>query len=84
MLEGAMDREIDEVLRFCDGVGLPMTFAEISRSPLTRDDLMNVATTATGPANFMDSMPFAVTPQMALDALLAADARGREFRAAKE
>jgi glycerol dehydrogenase len=62
-------------------VGLPVTFAEISTTELTRDDLMTVALAASGPDNFMDSMPFPVSAEMTFDALVAADARGRKFRA---
>jgi glycerol dehydrogenase len=80
VLEKAKRTEIDEVLRFCTGVGLPVTFAGISERELTRDELMTVAVAASGPGSFMDSEPFAVTPEMVLDAMVAADAMGREYR----
>lgn len=80
VLERGEEHVIEEVLRFCTSVGLPVSFAEISTRQLTRDELMNVAATASGPANFMDSMPFAVTPEMTFDALIAADALGRKYR----
>lgn len=81
VLEKRKEREIDEVLRFCNGVGLPVTFAAISGRELSRDELMSVAQAACSPANFMDSEPFAVTPAMVFDALVAADTRGRKFSA---
>lgn len=81
VLENADEEEFGEVLRFCTSVGLPVTFDGISRQELTREELMSVATLACGPQNFMDSMPFAVTPQMVYDAMIEADARGRAFRA---
>lgn len=81
VLEQRPEEETDEVLRFCTSVGLPVTLAEISTRGLTRDELMSVAVTACSPMNFMDSMPFTVTPQMLYDALLAADALGQRFRA---
>lgn len=80
VLEKRPENEIEDVLRFCTSVGLPVTFAEISTKELTRDDLMTVAIAASGPDNFMDSMPFPVSPEMTFDALRAADALGREFR----
>jgi glycerol dehydrogenase len=82
VLEQRPEGEIYEVLRFCTSVGLPVTLAEISARVLTRDELMSVAATACSPMNFMDSMPFVVTPQMLHDALVAADALGRRFLAA--
>jgi hypothetical protein len=48
---------------------------------LSPDELTSVAKTACSPANFMDSEPFAVTPAMVSDALVAADTRGRELLA---
>ncbi|ACL16134.1 glycerol dehydrogenase [Methanosphaerula palustris] len=82
LLEERTDAEIAEVLRFCTSVGLPVSLAELSTRDLTRDELMSVAVTACSPQNFMDSMPFTVTPDMMFDALMAADARGRKFSAA--
>jgi glycerol dehydrogenase len=79
VLEKTMEPEIDEVLRFCTGVGLPVTFAEISRKELTREDLMTVAAAASGPGSFMGGEPFAVTPEMVFDALVIADERGMKF-----
>jgi glycerol dehydrogenase len=79
VLEQRADAEIEEVLRFCMSVGLPVTFAELSTKELSRADLMTVAEAACGPENFMDCMPFAVSPAMAFDALVAADALGRKF-----
>lgn len=81
VLEKRAEREIDEVLRFCTSVGLPVSFAQISTRDLTRDELMTVAAAACGPGSFMDSEPFAVTTDMTFDALVAADALGRKYRA---
>jgi len=82
VLEKRSEAELEEVLRFCTSVGLPVTFAGISTRDLTRDELMSVAVAACGPDNFMDSMPFAVTPEMMAEALIAADARGKKYAAA--
>lgn len=81
VLEKQSEQVIKEVIRFCTSVGLPVSFAEISTRELTRDELMTVATAASGPDNFMDSMPFAVSPEMTFDALVTADALGRKYRA---
>lgn len=77
VLEKRPEAEITEALRFCTGVGLPVSFEELSSGELTRNDLMKVAITACGPGNFMDSEPFPVTPEMTLDAMMVADTMGR-------
>ncbi len=76
VLENQPEDEINEVIRFCISVGLPVTLADISETGLSREDLMAVATAACSPENFMDSEPFAVSPEMVYDAMVAADARG--------
>ena len=81
VLEKRCEQEIAEVLQFCINVGLPVSFAEISTRELTIEELMNVAATACSPANFMDSEPFEVTSEMTFEALIAADALGRDYRA---
>jgi glycerol dehydrogenase len=81
VLEKRPDREIEEVLRFCTSVGLPVTFAGISERELGLNELMNVAITACSPANFMESEPFSVTPEMVYEALTAADALGKKYAA---
>ncbi|MDO9325420.1 MAG: glycerol dehydrogenase [Methanoregula sp.] len=81
VLEKRAETEIEEVLRFCTSVGLPVSFAQISSRELTRDELMTVAAAACGPGSFMDSEPFDVTPAMTFDAMVAADALGRKFKA---
>lgn len=83
VLEKTAQREIDEVLDFCTSIGLPVTFAEISERELTRDEIMSVAIAACSPDNFMQSEPFPVTPEMTFDALVAADALGKEKQAAQ-
>ena len=83
VLEKRPENEIEDVLRFCTSVGLPVTFAEVSTTELTHDELMSVAIAASGPDNFMDSMPFPVSPEMTFDALAVADALGRKFLARK-
>jgi glycerol dehydrogenase len=84
VLEQQPDARIQEILRFCTGVGLPVTLAGISARALSPGELSSVARAACSPANFMESEPFPVTPAMVLDALLAADARGREFSARED
>ncbi|MGI6151469.1 MAG: glycerol dehydrogenase [Christensenellales bacterium] len=80
VLENAPEDELNEVLDFCQAVGLPMTLAELGIEEIRMDDLMKVAETACGLAS-MRRMPFAVTPRMACDAIIAADALGKAYKA---
>lgn len=79
VLENQPDEEIDEVIRFCFSVGLPVTLADISETGFSRENLMTVATAACSPENFMESEPFPVSPEMVYDAMVAADARGKKY-----
>ena len=81
VLEKRPDAEIAEVIHFCINVGLPVTFSELSETELTPDEIMKVAAAACNPGNFMKSEPFEVTPEMTFDALVAADALGRKYKA---
>jgi len=80
VLEKRPDAEIKEAIHFCTSVGLPVCLSELSESGLTHDDIMKVAVAACSPDSFMDSEPFLVTPDMTFEALLAADALGREMK----
>lgn len=77
VLEKRPDSEIAEAVRFCVSVGLPVTFSGLSDAELTSDELKRVSALACSPENFMDSMPFDVTPDMIFDALLKADEIGK-------
>lgn len=79
MLEPTDDATIAQVLRFCTAVGLPVTLAQIGCSDLPKEMLAKVAARATAPGEVTHNMPFPVTPGMVEKAILAADARGREF-----
>ncbi len=79
VLEGRPTEEIEQFIRFCRRVGLPTTLAELNLADVSRDDLRRVAEAACAPHETIHNMPFAVSPDMVLDALLAADAYGRAF-----
>lgn len=81
MLEKRPHEEVDEVIRFCIRVGLPVSFSGISSCELSAEDLQVIAANACDPGSFMASEPFAVTPAMVVDALTAADALGSRYLA---
>jgi glycerol dehydrogenase len=77
VLEGKPRQIFDEVLAFSMAVGLPVTLEGVGLRGIAREDLMRVARRATAPGETIHNEPFEVTPEMAADAILAADAVGR-------
>jgi glycerol dehydrogenase len=81
-LEDRPTAEIRAFVEFCRGVGLPTTLAEVGLGGVGRADLMRAAAAATAPGETIHNLPFAVDARMVCDAMIAADAYGRAFRAA--
>ena len=75
-LENAPMEEIDEVLFFCKNIGLPTSLEELGVSSLETDKLFKVAELATAPGETIHNMPFEVTAEKVLAAILAADNYG--------
>lgn len=80
VLEGAPRATVAEVLGFSSEVGLPIARAGIGLHELPRDRLEPIARRATAPGETIHNEPFAVTPEMVADAILAADALGRAWK----
>ena len=79
VLSDASTDQLEEVLGFCIEVGLPVTLGELGVEELTREKAMTVAEAACAPTDTMGNMPFEVTPAMAADAIIAADALGHYY-----
>lgn len=77
VLEGAPAAELDTALGFCVQVGLPVTLGQLGLDGVDRSDLLRVATLACGEESTMHNEPVPVTAEVALDAMLTADAVGR-------
>ena len=80
VLEGKPQDRIDEVLTFSTEVGLPMTLAEVGLADLEAELLNQVAARATAEGETIHNEPFEVRPDMVVDAILAADALGRDWQ----
>ncbi len=78
LLENSSLEELEEILAFCIDLGLPVTLAQLGIKEVTREKLMIPAKAACAPEDTMQNMPFPVTPDMVCDAMLAADAMGRD------
>ncbi len=80
VLEGKPQGRIDEVLTFSTGVDLPITLAEVGLADIETELLDQVAARATAEGETIHNEPFEVRPDMVADAILAADALGRDWR----
>jgi glycerol dehydrogenase len=81
VMEGSDRAELNEVLSFSASLGLPMTLADIGCQDLSKEMLGMVAARATAPGETIHNEPFEVMVPMVEDAILAADAAGRAFKA---
>ena len=76
IVEGAPKEEIDEMYDFFNKVGLPSTFADLGIADATDEDIMKVAEASMH--SYWDVEPFAVNPRMIADAIILADALGKQ------
>lgn len=81
MLEERPAEVLAEVVDFCLEIGLPVAFEDIGLEGVSREDLQKVAEAACVEGETIHNMPFEVHPPMVVDAMLAADAYGRQRRA---
>jgi len=76
--------ESDTVFTFCEKVGLPTTLADIGLGRASREQLRTAAHAACAPGQPIHHEAGEVTPELVLDAMLAADALGRRRRGAPD
>jgi glycerol dehydrogenase len=79
-LEDRPTREYNEFVSFCMSVGLPTTLADLGLGEAGKEKLQTVAKAATVPGETIHNMPFAVTPEMVVDAMVAADSYSRAYQ----
>ncbi|MEJ7873136.1 MAG: iron-containing alcohol dehydrogenase, partial [Rubrobacteraceae bacterium] len=84
MLEERPAGEVEELVDFCLEVGLPVSLEDIGIGDAGREDLEKVAEGACVEGETIHNEPFDVYPRMVVDAMLAADAFGRQRRAVLE
>ena len=78
VLENVDEEELEDVLDWMVTVGLPVTFEELGITDTSKEHLMPVAEAACAEGDTMGNMPMEVTPEMVYNAMLAADAYGRD------
>lgn len=79
VLQDSPREVLEEVLDFCVSVGLPITFAQLGLKEPSREKIMAAATMATAPGETIHNLPWKVTAEDVADAMMAADALGREW-----
>ncbi|MES1261606.1 MAG: glycerol dehydrogenase [Acidobacteriota bacterium] len=79
MLEEQPAWVVQEVLEFSTSVGLPVTFGGIGMEEPAMATLEQIARRAVAPGETIHNEPFAVRPEMVVEALRAANAAGERF-----
>ncbi|NTV61010.1 MAG: glycerol dehydrogenase [Chlorobiaceae bacterium] len=82
LLTGSPPGEVETVYAFCENVGLPTTLADIGVLETGHGRLMAAAEKASSPREFIHHEPVTVTPETVLEAILAADAIGKQRKIA--
>lgn len=77
----APDQEIREVVAFCHSVGLPITLADIGIDEVSWEKLMIVARKSTEEGSTIHHEGNNITAEKVYDAIIKADAYGRQFAA---
>ena len=72
--------ELEEVLDFCIRVGLPVTLQDLGIEKIDRAQLLKAAELACAESDTAHNMPFEVTPETVLNAMLAADRVGHYYK----
>lgn len=80
VLENAPKEELEEVLRFCFSVGLPICLSDVGIDYYREEELRQVAKKACIPEESIHSMPFPITEEQVLAAILTADSIGKAFK----
>ena len=84
VLEERPAEVLEEVVDFCLMVGLPVSLEDIGVENASREEIEGVAEAACAEGETIHNMPIEIQPAMLVDAMIAADAFGRQRRAALE
>lgn len=84
VLENAPTEEIIRVLDFCLEVGLPVCLSDIGVDEISNDELMKVAKKSCIPEESIHAMPFPVTEENVVSAIVTADIIGKTYKKNKQ
>jgi glycerol dehydrogenase len=74
-------QEIYRIVDFEIAVGLPVTFADVNLEGVSRQRLKSIGDICAGEGSLCKNHPFKVTSEDIVDAMIAADALGRQRKA---
>ncbi len=80
VLENRPQQEIDEVVKFCSTVGLPITLQDLGMGMISKNELFKVAQAASAPKKSIHNEPFPVTDDDVFAAILVADSIGKNTK----
>lgn len=80
VLENAPEEELNEVMNFCEKVGLPICLSDIGVDSVSREELLLVAQKSCAEGESIYSMPFPVTEEAVAAAIITADALGKAYK----
>ncbi len=79
VLENIPEDEMDEMLYWMTSVGLPVTFKQLGITDTSKEHLLPAAAAACAEGDTLGNLPFAIDAEKVYNAMLAADALGRDF-----
>lgn len=80
VLENAPEEELNEVMDFCEKIGLPICLSDIGVDSVSREELLLVAQKSCAEGESIHSMPFPVTEEAVAAAIITADALGKAYK----
>jgi glycerol dehydrogenase len=82
--ENMRTAEMLKMVDFLIAIGLPVTFEELGLAGVTRDRLWKIGEICAGPGSLCHAHPFKITAEKVVDAMIAADALGRERKTCQQ
>ena len=79
IMENRPDEDLQEILDFCNAVGLPVTLKQLGCTEVTEEKIMEVAKASTAEGETIFNMPCEVTADSVYAAIMAADALGNWY-----
>ncbi len=83
VLEGRDQSDLDEVIDFCERVGLPVTLAQLGLDPLPESLALAIAARALAEGETSHNVSFPLSIESVAEALYASDALGRARRVSR-
>jgi glycerol dehydrogenase len=80
VLENYPSDEIDELIAFCQAVGLPITLKELGVKDPSSTNLLKACEDTLGEESMIHNLSFEVTPQLVVDSIIGADALGQIYQ----